>query len=67
MGMTYQEARQHFKLKDRDKLNKEGIQELKRIAEKNALYCRLESSKKEAQKDIEACEALLEEIRRTEG
>jgi len=59
--MTKQEARAHFKLKDTDQIHKEGVRELKRIAEKNAKEWRLESERKKAEKEIEACKALLEE------
>lgn len=59
--MTKQEARAHFKLKDTDKISREGILEVKRIAEKNAKGWWLESERRKAEKDIEACEALLEE------
>ena len=59
--MTKQEARAHFKLRDTDRIDKKGVQELLELAQRQAKYYRLESCRKEAQKDIEACKALLEE------
>lgn len=59
--MTKQEARDHFKLRDTDRIDKKGVQELLENAKRRAKYLGLESSRREAQKEVEACEALLAE------
>lgn len=60
--MTKQEARQHFKLKETDPIHKEGIRSLKQNAESSLnIWSLTNRDREEIAKEIEACDALLEE------
>lgn len=57
--MTYEEARNHFKLKPNDKVYRKGVLQLLTIAErqlKNAPYY----SRREREAEVEALKLLLE-------
>lgn len=60
--MTKQEAREHFKLKDTDIINEKGVRDLLEINQNQLKTWSLtQGMRKELEKDIEACKALLGE------